>query len=158
MDSPSPSLPSDLVSNQTKVKLRETRKETQYSNEAPMDTVYCIETILDIQNVQDELPGQCKVCLKLFKSLTNLEKHVINKHPSVLSTDIERNARNYLVKWQGYPLESATWEHESKIPLFIKSHFEDRTKLGGPIPKPTIKKTKKVGTGKYHLLSWDTEA
>ena len=42
--------------------------------------------------------------------------------------------------------------------MFIKSHFEDRTKLGGPIPKPTIKKTKKVGTGKYHLLSWDTEA
>ena len=157
-DMESPSLSSESVSNETRMALRKSRKETEYSKDAPIDTVYNIETILDIKDAEEEQKSnQCHICKKLFKLKVNLEKHIANKHFNAEAPNTAGNTKKYLVKWQGYPVDSATWEHESNIPLFVKKHFDRKESFGGPIPKPSIKKSKKVGSGKYHLLSWDND-
>ena len=57
----------------------------------------------------------------------------------------------FLVKWLGY--DKTTWEPMKNIPRFIIDFFE---KNGSAlIPRPRIKSTKKVGNGKYFLLTWE---
>ena len=53
------------------------------SKEAPTDTVFNIETILDIRDIEEVVSNECKFCKKSYKTKSNLDKHLINKHPNL---------------------------------------------------------------------------
>ena len=62
------------------------------------------------------------------------------------------------VKWLGFPIEESTWEATSNIQPWILSYYgEDRSRLGKPLPEPTIKHVKKAGDEIYYYLSWGSE-
>ena len=64
---------------------------------------------------------------------------------------VTKKGSMFLVKWLGY--DKTTWEPMKNIPRFIIDFFE---KNGSAlIPRPRIKSTKKVGNGKYFLLTWE---
>ena len=51
----------------------------------------------------------------------------------------------YLVKFNGFPEEEASWENESHIPPFIRSFYSKKTNLKKNLPAPTLGKQIKVG-------------
>ena len=64
----------------------------------------------------------------------------------------------YLVKWAEFPEHLSTWEKDSSIPNFIKKYYEKVENLKKDLPRPTIKRSKKVGKNTvYHFLSWEGE-
>ena len=71
---------------------------------------------------------------------------------AIHKTKSSKNGPLFLVQWQGY--EVMTWEPEKNIPQFIIKYYEKNG--SADIPKPRIKSTKNVGSGKHYLLTWDS--
>jgi hypothetical protein len=76
---------------------------------------------------------------------------------SILDIWEEKDDKQYLVKWVGFPDTEATFEPANKVPGFIRQYYEDETKLGTKLPAPQIKHTKTVDGVKHHYLKWGTE-
>ena len=85
---------------------------------------------------------------KVFKSKGFLDRHEkLQGH----AQNNRNEERDYLIKWHGFDESSSTWEPSSSVPVFIQKFYENKDKLGKPLPKPVIKKSKKVPTLVYHL-------
>ena len=76
---------------------------------------------------------------------------------SVEEVKVVGSKKTFKIKWAGFSAEENTWESESSVPAFIKKYYEKEENLGKPLPKPTIKHTKKIGGTEYHYLKWGTE-
>ena len=77
---------------------------------------------------------------------------------SLLETRLHGNTREYLVKWAGYSRDQATWEPATNIKPFITDYYSDQSKLGTPMPAPSIKLSCDAGSGaKLQFLAYGSD-
>ena len=76
----------------------------------------------------------------------------------VVESLTEKNGDEWKVKWLGFPTECSTWEKSSNLQPWIMTYYaEDMTRLGKPLPEPSIKYTKRSGNETYFYLTWGEE-
>ena len=106
----------------------------------------------------DSVSKTTRSTLYNHRNKTATSKEAPQDNIYVIESIIENKDDLWKIKWLGFPIEESTWEATSNIQPWILSYYgEDRSRLGKPLPEPTIKHVKKAGDEIYYYLSWGSE-
>merc|ERR1711971_580153 len=63
------------------------------------------------------------------------KKEINSSDTYIVEMLLKKTKNKFLVKWEGYPVQDATWENRSSLPDFVLAFYEkDLRRLGTPAP------------------------
>ena len=113
----------------------------------------------------DDVSKETRSKLRSYRKRNANSDHLSQDNVYIIETIIKTDIRKidgvdtifYCVKWMGFADAECSWEPASRIPTFLREFYSHPENLGKFIPSPTLKKSKTVGSKKYHLLSWNNQ-